>query len=63
MYSREAEYLNELKEKNETILKAKNSVEDAYLLLRKEKWDIARGKGKGELEDILKNVIEGKDED
>jgi len=43
MYSRETEYLKELKGKNETILKAKNSVEDAYLLIRKEKWQIAKG--------------------
>ena len=63
MYSREAEYLKELKKKNETILKAKNSVEDAYLLLRNEKWEIARGKGKSKMEGILKDVIDSKDED
>ena len=63
MYSREFEYLEGLKEKNEAILKAKNSVEEAYLLLRNEKWEIARGKGKRELEGILKNVIDSKDED
>ena len=63
MYSRETECLKELKEKNETILKAKNSVEDAYLLLRNEKWEIARGKGKGKMEGILKDVIESKNED
>jgi hypothetical protein len=63
MYSRETEYLEELKEKNESILKAKNSIEDAYLLLRNEKWEIARGKGKGKMEGILKDVIEGKNED
>lgn len=63
MYSRESEYLKELKEKNESILEAKNSVEDAYLLLRKEKWDIARGKGKDEMEGILKDVMGSKNED
>ena len=58
MYSRELEFLEELKEKNRAILKAKNSVEDAYLLLRNEKWEIARGKGKSKMEGVLKDVID-----
>jgi hypothetical protein len=63
IYSRETEYLNQLRKKNELLLKSKNSVEEAYMLLRKEKWQIARGKGKGSIEKILKNVIGEDNED
>ncbi|MFA7682582.1 MAG: hypothetical protein WCX94_00285 [Candidatus Dojkabacteria bacterium] len=62
MYSREFEYLEEFKEKNRLLLKSKESVEEAYMLLRDEKWRIAKGKGKGKMEGVLKNIIEGKDE-
>ena len=63
IYSRESDYLEGLKEKNKMLLRSKNSVEEAYMLLRKEKWEIAKGKGKGKIEGILKDVIEEKDED
>jgi hypothetical protein len=56
---REQQYLESLRKKNELLLKSKNNIEEAYMLLRKEKWQIARGKGK--VKDILKNAIEDED--
>jgi uncharacterized membrane protein YhdT len=63
MYEREASYLKELKEKNEQLLKSKNSVEEAYLLLRNEKWRIVKGKGKGNVKGILEDIVGGDNED
>jgi hypothetical protein len=59
MSMREQEYLKSLREKNELILKSKKNVEEAYMLLRKEKWQIAKKESK--VKDILKNVIEDED--
>jgi hypothetical protein len=63
MYEREVEYRESLKSKNEMLLKTKNSVEEAYLLIRKEKWQIAKGKGSEKVEGILRDVIGGNYED
>jgi hypothetical protein len=59
MSMREQQYLESLRKKNELLLKSKNNIEEAYMLLRKEKWQIARGKGK--VKDILKHAIEDED--
>ena len=42
MFKREMEYLEELKCKNEQLLLAKNKVEEAYMVLRKEKLDLKK---------------------
>lgn len=63
MYSRESEYLQELRKKNELLLKSKNRVEDAYMILREEKWKIAKGRGGDRVEGILDDVMGGGDED
>lgn len=56
LYDREQDYLRELKEKNELLLKTKGSVEEAYMMLRNEKWDMMREK-KGKIDSILQDVI------
>jgi len=57
MYRSEAEYLEVLKKKNEQLIKTKNSVEEAYLLIRKEKWDIAKGGTDTKASKILEGII------
>jgi hypothetical protein len=51
LYAREMQIQNELKE-------TKNKIENAYMVLRKEKWDIT--KKKGAADKILKDVIKSK---
>ncbi|HCC67717.1 TPA: hypothetical protein DEP90_00685 [Patescibacteria group bacterium] len=58
MYGRELEYLEELKEKNVRLIQTKNSVEEAYMLLRKEKWNVAKGSEKVKADSILQDVID-----
>lgn len=57
IYAREIEYLEELKEKNEILSKTRNSMEEAYMLLRKEKWDIFKSRGEAIEDSILKDIV------
>ena len=54
MYQKEKEIQQELEEKNILLDKTKAKVEEAYLTLRKEKWDLVNKKGG--LGSILKEV-------
>jgi hypothetical protein len=42
LYNREFEYMEELKEKNSQLVRAKNSVEEAYMVLRNEKLSLKK---------------------
>ncbi|MCD4756087.1 hypothetical protein K8R20_00500 [bacterium] len=58
MYRREAGYLEELKRKNIELMQTKNLIEEAYMLIRKEKWDLVKeGKG-GKKGSILQDIID-----
>ncbi len=57
MFQKEIETQKQLEEKNKTILDTKAKVEEAYLLLRKEKWSLA--KSKGSADKILKDLAKG----
>jgi len=54
MYQREKEIQQELEEKNMLLDKTKAKVEEAYLTLREEKWDLVNKKGG--LGSILKEI-------
>lgn len=54
MYQREKEIQQELEEKNLLLDKTKAKVEEAYLALREEKWELVNKKGG--LESILKEI-------
>lgn len=54
MYQKEREIQQELEEKNILLDKTKAKVEEAYLILRKEKWDLVNKNGG--LERILKGI-------
>lgn len=57
MYKKEVEIQEELKKKNKELDETKSKVEEAYLVLRQEKWDIA--KTKGTADKILKGILDG----
>lgn len=46
LYQREVEIQKELKKKNRLLEKTKQKVEDAYLVIREEKWELAEKEGK-----------------
>jgi hypothetical protein len=58
LYQREVEIQEELAQKNKLLKETKNKVEEAYMFLRKEKWDIT--KKKGVADKILKDIVESK---
>ena len=55
---KEIEIQKELAEKNKQLDETKAKVEEAYLMLRQEKWDMARSKGS--VDKILKDVLKKK---
>jgi uncharacterized membrane protein len=60
LYKREIEYLEELREKNSQLVIAKNSVEEAYMMLRTEKWDLAKESKKSQKDGILQDILNSK---
>ncbi len=58
MYKSEEEAQNELVRKNLILSETKKKVEEAYLVLRSEKWAISEGKGSAD--DILKDILKKK---
>ena len=58
MYQREIEIQKELEQKNNLLKETKSKVEEAYMFLRKEKWDIT--KKKGVADKILKDIVKSK---
>jgi hypothetical protein len=58
MFRKEIEIQKELAEKNKQLDETKAKVEEAYLMLRQEKWDMARSKGS--VDKILKDVLKKK---
>ncbi len=58
MFQKEISTQKELEEKNKLINDTKAKVEEAYLLLREEKWSLARSKGSADkiLKDIVKDI-------
>ena len=58
LYQREIETQKELAKKNKLLKTTKNKVEEAYMFLRKEKWDIT--KKKGVADKILKDIVKSK---
>ena len=58
MFQKEIATQKELEEKNKIIGETKSKVEEAYLLLREEKWSLARSKGSADkiLKDIVKDI-------
>lgn len=58
MFQKEIATQKELEEKNKMIGETKAKVEEAYLLLREEKWSLARSKGSADkiLKDIVKDI-------
>ena len=58
MFQKEIATQKELEEKNKMIGETKAKVEEAYLLLREEKWSLARSKGSADkiLKDIVKEI-------
>lgn len=58
MYQREVLIQKELEKKNSQLDTTKAKVEEAYLILRQEKWDLAKSKGSADR--ILKDIVKGK---
>ena len=58
MFQKEIATQKELEEKNKIIGETKSKVEEAYFLLREEKWSLARSKGSADkiLKDIVKDI-------
>jgi hypothetical protein len=58
MFQKEISTQKELEEKNKLINDTKAKVEEAYLLLREEKWALARSRGSADkiLKDIVKDI-------
>jgi hypothetical protein len=57
LYQRDKETQLELEEKNKLLDETKAKVEEAYLVIQKEKWDLVRGKGTADK--LLKDVVKG----
>lgn len=58
LYQREINIQKELVKKNKQLDETKAKVEEAYLVLREEKWSLARSKGS--VDKILKGIVKGK---
>ena len=58
LYQREVDIQKELAKKNVLLKETKSKVEEAYMFLRKEKWDIT--KKKGVADKILKDIVKSK---
>jgi len=58
IYKSEEEAQKELLRKNQILLETKKKVEEAYLILREEKWELS--KGKVSVDDILKDILKKK---
>lgn len=58
MFQKEVETQKELESKNKQLDETKVKVEEAYLMLREEKWSLARSKGS--VDKILKGIVKGK---
>jgi hypothetical protein len=58
MFQKEVAVQKELATKNKQLDETKAKVEEAYLMLREEKWSLVRAKGS--VDRILKDVVKGK---
>lgn len=58
MFQKEMSVQKELASKNRELDRTKSQIEEAYLIIRKEKWDLVRAKGS--VDKILKDVVKGK---
>ncbi|MGI6423334.1 MAG: MASE3 domain-containing protein [Candidatus Dojkabacteria bacterium] len=58
MYKSEENVQKELKKKNLILMETKKKVEEAYMVLRNEKWEIS--KGKSSVDNILKDILKKK---
>ena len=58
VYKNEEDVQRELVRKNQILLETKKKVEEAYLVLREEKWQMS--KGKASVDNILKDILKNK---
>lgn len=57
MYKREEEYQKELVKKNLILKETKKKVEEAYMLLRSEKWKLTKEKEKDTADKIMQDIL------
>lgn len=57
MYRREEEYQMELKKKNLILTETKKKVEEAYMLLREEKWQLTKKNEQNTADKIMKDIL------
>ena len=60
MYKREEEVQRELERKNYLLKMTKEKVEEAYMVLREEKWNISKTGKKKATDKIFKDILKAK---